>query len=143
RRLIAGLRPDRIFHLAAQSFVPASWDAPAETMQLNAIGQIHLFEAVREAGLDPLIHVAGSSEEYGLVLPDEVPMKESNPLRPLSPYAVSKVAQDKLAWQYFKSYGRHVVVTRGFNQTGPRRGLVFSTSTFARQVAEIEAGLHD
>src|SRR5712692_3412255 len=103
RRLIAGLRPDRIFHLAAQSFVPASWDAPAQTMELNVVGQIHLFEAVRDAGLSPLIHVAGSSEEYGLVHPDEMPMKETNPLRPLSPYAVSKVAQDKMAYQYFKS----------------------------------------
>ncbi|MFQ6059292.1 MAG: GDP-mannose 4,6-dehydratase [Anaerolineae bacterium] len=140
RRLISVVRPDRIFHLAAQSYVPASWNAPAETFHVNVIGQIHLFEAVREAGLDPLIHIAGSSEEYGLVYPHEVPMKESNPLRPLSPYAVSKVAQEKLAWQYFKSYGLRTVVTRGFNHTGPRRGEVFSSSTFAKQIARIEAG---
>jgi len=141
RRLIAGLRPDRIFHLAAQSFVPASWDAPAETMHLNVVGQINLFEAIRDAGLDPLVHVAGSSEEYGLVLPGEVPMKESNPLRPLSPYAVSKVAQELLAWQYYRSYGLRAVVTRGFNHTGPRRGENFVTSTFALQIAQIEKGL--
>lgn len=141
RRLIAGLRPDRIFHLAAQSFVPASWDAPAETMHLNVVGQINLFEAIRDAGLDPLVHVAGSSEEYGLVLPDEVPMKESNPFRPLSPYAVSKVAQELLAWQYYRSYGLRAVVTRGFNHTGPRRGENFVTSTFALQIAQIEKGL--
>ncbi|MBX6770378.1 MAG: GDP-mannose 4,6-dehydratase [Chloroflexi bacterium] len=141
RRLIAGLRPDRIFHLAAQSFVPTSWDAPAQTMELNVIGQINLFEAIREAGIDPLIHVAGSSEEYGLVHPDEVPMKETNPLRPLSPYAVSKVAQELLAWQYFKSYGLRTVVTRGFNHTGPRRGEMFVTSSFAKQIAQIEKGL--
>jgi GDP-4-dehydro-6-deoxy-D-mannose reductase len=141
RRVVAALRPDRIFHLAAQSFVPASWDAPAQTMELNAIGQIYLLEAVRDAGINPLIHIAGSSEEYGLVLPDEVPMKETNPLRPLSPYAVSKVTQEMLAWQYFRSYGLRTVVTRGFNHTGPRRGENFVTSTFAKQIAEIEAEL--
>src|SRR5262249_42755611 len=100
RRLIAALRPDRIFHLAAQSFLPSSWDAPAETLALNAGGQINLFEAIRETGIDPLVHVAGSSEEYGLVYEHEVPMTETNPLRPLSPYAVSKVTQELLAWQY-------------------------------------------
>ena len=139
--VIAAVRPDRIFHLAAQSFVPASWSAPAETLQTNVIGQVHLFEAVRTAGLDPLIHVAGSSEEYGLVYPDELPIKETNPLRPLSPYAVSKVAQENLAWQYHKSYGLRTVVTRGFNHEGPRRGEVFVTSSFAKLIALIECGL--
>jgi GDP-4-dehydro-6-deoxy-D-mannose reductase len=140
RRLIESVRPDRIFHLAAQSFVPTSWNAPAETFRVNAIGQINLFEAVLAAGLSPLVQIAGSSEEYGLVHEDEVPMKESNPLRPLSPYAVSKVAQELLAWQYFRSYGLKAVVTRGFNHTGPRRGEVFVTSTVAKQIAEIEKG---
>ncbi len=140
RRLIAGLRPDRIFHLAAQSFVPSSWDSPAQTFETNVIGQINLFEAIRESGLDPLVHVAGSSEEYGLVLPNEVPMKETNPLRPLSPYAVSKVAQELLAWQYYRSFGLRAVVTRAFNHTGPRRGELFVESNFARQIAQIEKG---
>jgi GDP-4-dehydro-6-deoxy-D-mannose reductase len=139
--LIQLTKPDRIFHLAAQSFVPTSWSAPAETFQINTLGQIHLFEAVRAAGIEPLIHVAGSSEEYGLVHPDEVPIKESNPFRPLSPYAVSKVAQELLALQYHHSYGFRAVVTRGFNHTGPRHGPVLSCSNFARQIAEIEAGL--
>lgn len=141
RRLVAAVRPDRIFHLAALSFVPGSWNAPSETFNVNVIGQVNLFEAVREAGLDPLIHVAGSSEEYGLVHEDEVPMKETNPFRPLSPYAVSKVAQELLAWQYHRSHGLKTVVTRGFNHTGPRRGEIFVTSTFAKQIAEIEKGL--
>jgi GDP-4-dehydro-6-deoxy-D-mannose reductase len=141
--VIATVRPDRIFHLAAQSFVPASWSAPAETLQVNAIGQVHLFEAVRAAGLDPLIQIACSSEQYGLVYPDEVPIKETNPLRPLSPYAVSKVAQEQLAWQYHRSYGLKTVVTRGFNHEGPRRGDVFVTSSFAKQIAMIEAGLQE
>jgi GDP-4-dehydro-6-deoxy-D-mannose reductase len=141
RELIQLTKPDRIFHLAAQSFVPTSWSAPAETFQINTLGQIHLFEAVRAAGIEPLIHIAGSSEEYGLVFPDEVPIKESNPFRPLSPYAVSKVAQELLALQYHHSYGLRVVVTRGFNHTGPRHGPVLSCSNFARQIAEIEARL--
>lgn len=128
RTVIGTVRPDRIFHLAVQSFVPASWSAPAETLQINVIGQVHLFEAVRAAGINPLIHIAGSSEEYGLVYPDELPIKESNPLRPLSPYGVSKVAQENLAWQYHKSYGLRTVVTRGFNYEGPRQGEVFVTS---------------
>jgi GDP-4-dehydro-6-deoxy-D-mannose reductase len=139
KTLIEVVKPDHIFHLAAQSFVPTSWSAPAETFSINTVGQIHLFEAVRAAGIDPLIHIAGSSEEYGLVHPDEVPIKESNPLRPLSPYAVSKVAQELLAYQYHRSYGLKTVVTRGFNHTGPRHGPVLSCSSFARQIAEIEA----
>jgi GDP-4-dehydro-6-deoxy-D-mannose reductase len=134
------VRPDRIFHLAAQSFVPTSWKCPAETFAINAMGQINLFESLLSLKQSPLIHVAGSSEEYGRVFPDEIPMKETNPLRPLSPYAVSKVAQDLLGYQYFQSYGLPVVRTRGFNHTGPRRGEVFVTSSLAKQIAEIEKG---
>ena len=141
--VLAEVRPDYIFHLAAQSYVPASWRAPSETLMTNLLGQTNLFEAVRILGLDPVIQIAGSSEEYGLVLPDEVPIKESNPLRPLSPYAVSKVAQDLLAYQYFRSYGMKTIRTRGFNHTGPRRGEVFVTSNFAKQIASIEAGLKE
>ena len=139
--VLAEVRPDYIFHLAAQSFVPASWRAPSETLMTNILGQTNIFEAVRVLELDPVIQIAGSSEEYGLVLPDEVPIKETNPLRPLSPYAVSKVAQDLPAYQYFRSYGLKTVRTRGFNHTGPRRGEVFVTSNFAKQIASIEAGL--
>src|SRR5215210_28170 len=133
-------RPDVIFHLAAQSFVPSSWTAPNETLTTNVSGQTNLFEAVRALRLDPVIQIACSSEQYGLVLPDETPIKETNPLRPLSPYAVSKVAQDFLGYQYFQSYGLKVVRTRGFNHTGPRRGQVFVTSNFCSQVAAIEQG---
>jgi GDP-4-dehydro-6-deoxy-D-mannose reductase len=132
--------PDYIFHLASQSFVPMSWKAPADTLETNITGTVHLFEAVRKSGRDPKIQVAGSSEEYGLVRPDEVPITEENPLRPLSPYGVSKVATDLLAFQYFRSYGLKTVITRAFNHTGPRRGEVFVTSNFAKQIAEIEKG---
>lgn len=140
RRVLAAVRPDRVFHLAAQSYVPTSWLAPAETLRTNVLGQLHLFEAARELGLSTRFHVAGSSEEYGLVRPEETPIREDQPLRPLSPYAVSKVAQDLLAYQYWMSYRLHTVRTRGFNHTGPRRGEVFVTSNFARQIAEIEKG---
>jgi len=133
-------RPEFIYHLAAQSFVPFSWHVPKATLETNIIGELNLFECVRELKMDPMIHVAGSSEEYGLVHPDEVPIAEENPLRPLSPYGVSKVAQDFLGYQYFKSYGLKIVRTRAFNHTGPRRGEVFVTSTFARQLIEIELG---
>lgn len=136
-------RPDVIFHLAAQSFVPSSWTAPNDTLTTNVSGQTNLFEAVRALRLDPVIQIACSSEQYGLVLPGETPIKETNPLRPLSPYAVSKVAQDYLGYQYFQSYGLKVVRTRGFNHTGPRRGHVFVTSNFCSQVAAIELGLQE
>ena len=138
--VMINLRPDYIFHLAAQSFVPASWTAPAVTLETNAVGSCNLFEAVRTAQIDPLIQIACSSEEYGLVHENELPIKETNPLRPLSPYAVSKVAMDYLGYQYFKSYGLKIVRTRGFNHEGPRRGEVFVTSTFAKQIALIEKG---
>ena len=143
KKCLAEAKPDRIFHLAAQSFVPTSWRCPAETFAINSIGQINLFEAALSLEQDPRIQIAGSSEEYGQVFPDEVPMKETNPLRPLSPYAVSKVGQDLLGWQYYKSYGMKIVRTRGFNHTGPRRGEVFICSNFAKQIAEIEKGLKE
>lgn len=141
--ILSDIKPDFIFHLAAQSFVQSSWASPANTVEMNVVGSVHLFEAVRRAKIDPVIQIACSSEEYGLVLPNEVPVKETNPLRPLSPYAVSKVAMDYLGYQYRQSYGMKIVRTRGFNHTGPRRGEVFVTSNFAKQIAEIEKGKKD
>jgi len=139
--LVASSRPDFIIHLAAQSYVHASWHSPAETFNTNTISQVNLLEAVRAQGkAAPRFLAIGSSEEYGLVHEDELPIKESNPLRPLSPYAVSKVTQDLMAYQYFKSYALPIVRARAFNHEGPRRGDVFVTSNFARQIAEIEAG---
>lgn len=135
--------PDYVFHLAAQSFVPSSWRSPAETLQTNIIGSSNLFEAIRRSGFDPRIQIAGSSEEYGLVRPNEIPIKETNPLRPLSPYGVSKVAMDLMGFQYFKSYGLKVIRTRCFNTTGPRRHSRFVCSNWARQIVEIEKGLRE
>ncbi|MDX1740142.1 MAG: GDP-mannose 4,6-dehydratase, partial [Rhodothermales bacterium] len=134
---IAAVRPTYIFHLAAQSFVPTSWNAPAETLATNISGQANLFEAVRDLGLDPVIQIACSSEEYGLVRPDEVPIKETNPFRPLSPYAVSKVAQDLLAYQYHRSYGLRTIRTRAFNRVGKNRDTASTEICLSLRVATI------
>ena len=134
------VKPERIFHLAAQSYVQASWKIPTETLLVNTVGTSNLLESVRISNINPLIQFACSSEEYGEVLDDEIPIKETNALRPLSPYAVSKVATDFLGYQYYKSYGIKIVRTRGFNHTGPRRGEVFVSSNFAKQISEIERG---
>jgi GDP-4-dehydro-6-deoxy-D-mannose reductase len=143
-RLLQEVRPQRIFHLASQSNVASSWNAPRETLINNITAQLNLFEAVRQVEIEDLrILVAGSSEEYGLVRESELPVTETNPLRPLSPYAVSKVTQDTLAYQYHMSYGLHIVRTRSFNHTGPRQSDVFVASNFARQIVEIELGLRE
>lgn len=135
-------RPDMIFHLAAQSFVPTSFESPYYTLHVNILGTLALLESVRHWSHDarPRIQIAGSSEEYGLVRKEECPVTEAQPLRPLSPYAVSKVACDLLAWQYFRAYGIHVVRTRAFNHEGARRGIEFVTSNFAHQAVQIAAG---
>ena len=140
KRVLSDTHPDQVYHLAAQSFVHSSWHAPEETLTTNILGQLHLLEALRDLKINPPSMVACSSEEYGLVKPEETPIKETNPLRPLSPYAVSKVGQDLLAYQYHQSYGTHVIRTRAFNHDGPRRGKVFATSNFAYQIAQIEKG---
>lgn len=139
-RVLEQVKPDKIFHLAAQAFVPSSWQSPEHTLHNNIISELNIFEVVRELKIDPVIHIPGSSEEYGLVYENELPIKETNPLRPLSPYAVSKVAQDMLACQYNKSYGLKTVITRAFNHEGPRRGKQYVTSAFASQIATIEKG---
>jgi GDP-4-dehydro-6-deoxy-D-mannose reductase len=141
--LIETARPDYVIHLAAQSFVGSSWQAPAETFMTNAVSQVNLLEALRVRAPNARFLAIGSSEEYGFVQEDELPITETNPLRPLSPYAVSKVAQDLMGYQYFKSYGMPIVRSRAFNHEGPRRGDVFVTSNFARQIAEIERGLRE
>ncbi len=141
--IVKQIKPDYIFHLAAQSFVPTSWHAPQETLTTNIVGNLNVLEAVRHAKLKTRIQIACSSEEYGRVEKNELPIREENPLRPLSPYAVSKVAQDLLSYQYAQSYDVDVVRTRAFNHSGPRRGDVFVDSNFALQIARIEKGKHE
>ena len=136
--VIETIKPDYIFHLAAQSFVKSSWASPAHTIEVNMVGSTNLFEAVRRCHFPTVIQIACSSEEYGKVYPEETPIKETNALRPLSPYGVSKLGMDYLGYQYYESYGLKIIRTRGFNHTGPRRGEVFAESTFAKQIAENE-----
>jgi GDP-4-dehydro-6-deoxy-D-mannose reductase len=138
RAAVARARPDRVYHLAAQSFPTVSWAYPALTMETNAGGTINLFEALRWLKLEPRVLVAGSSAVYGFVTPDEVPVGEDHPMRPLHPYGVSKVAQEMLAFQYFKNFGIWSSTARIFNTTGP--GKVHDVcADFASQVARIEA----
>lgn len=137
---ILDVNPDYIFHLAAQSFVPLSWSAPLNTLATNILGTANILEVARRIEPSPIVQVAGSSEEYGLVDPAECPITELQPLRPLSPYAVSKVAADLLGQQYYRSYGLKVIITRAFNHTGPRRGEVFICSKIARQLVLIKLG---
>ena len=138
---LAQVEPDAIVHLAAQSSPHHSWVDPERTLATNVQGLLHLLEAARRRGLRPRVLVVGSAEEYGLCRPEELPLREDTPLRPLSPYAVSKVAQSFLALQYTLSGRVETVRTRTFNHTGPGRGEAFAESSFARQLAEIEVGL--
>jgi GDP-4-dehydro-6-deoxy-D-mannose reductase len=132
--------PDRIYHLAAQSYPSESWDAPVVTMRTNVEGTLNLLEAARQHSPQARIHIAGSGAEYGWVMPEEMPIRETHALRPASPYGVSKVAAELSGLQYHYSYGMHVVVTRSFNHVGPRQGDRCSIQTFCRQMALIEAG---
>jgi GDPmannose 4,6-dehydratase/GDP-4-dehydro-6-deoxy-D-mannose reductase len=139
--LLGKIKPERIFHLAAQSYVTVSFDSPADTLVTNVIGTTNLLDAMRITGCNAKIHICSSSEVYGQVTKDEIPIKEQNAFRPASPYAVSKVGEDMIALQYFLSYGIQTVRTRMFTHTGPRRGDVFAESAFAKQIALIEVGL--
>jgi GDP-4-dehydro-6-deoxy-D-mannose reductase len=140
KKLLADLRPDVVFHLAAHAFVPFSWAHVEETINVNFGGTAAVLDGIREAKIDPVVTVACSSEEYGLVFPEEVPIKETNPLRPLSPYAVSKIATDFLAYQYVKSYGMKVIRTRAFNHYGPRQQDLYVCSSFVRQALNAKKG---
>lgn len=135
--------PDYIFHLAAQSYPRTSFDAPLETLQTNIIGTAALLEMVRKSDLDPIIHVCASSEVFGRVPADMLPIHEDVPFHPASPYAISKVGTDLIGRFYAEAYGLIVMTTRMFTHTGPRRGDVFAESTFAKQIAMIEAGQLD
>jgi len=145
RNMLASYKPDVIFHLAAQSYVDFSFLAPIETLETNIIGTCNLLEAVKQLkqsdSYNPVIHVCSSSEVYGQVTKAEIPIKESNTLRPASPYAVSKVGEDMLALQYWSSWEIKTIRSRMFTHTGPRRGEVFVVSNFAKQIAMIEVGL--
>lgn len=135
--------PDYVFHLAAQSYPKTSFESPADTLQTNVIGTSNLMEAIRLTGLDPVIHVCASSEVFGRVLKEKLPIHEDVTFHPASPYAISKVGTDLIGRYYGEAYGMKVMTTRMFTHTGPRRGDVFAESTFAKQIAMIEAGLRE
>jgi GDP-4-dehydro-6-deoxy-D-mannose reductase len=137
---IREIRPDAVFHLAAQAAVQQSWADRGRTVTNNVLAQLYLIEALLAAGLKPRFLAVGSADEYGLVRPDELPVRESNPLRPNSPYAVSKIGQDMLAYQYFLTHSLPVLRVRPFNHLGPGQSDLFVAGSFARQIAEIEAG---
>ncbi|CAN5726078.1 GDP-mannose 4,6-dehydratase [soil metagenome] len=139
-RTVARYRPDYIVHLAAQSYVPQALASPADTIVNNSVSQINLSEACRSAGINPVFLVIGSAEVYGFAGPEEMPLDENQPFRPGNPYAVSKITQDMLGYQYFKTYGMKMVRLRPFNHFGPGQSDRFVLSSFARQIAQAERG---
>jgi len=143
RKLLENSEPDIIFHLGAMTSVPISWRAPKLTIDSNTLGTLNLLESIRKSKYNPKILNIGTSEEYGLVYPNEVPIKEENPLRPLSPYAVSKIASDLLGYQYHQSYGLKIIRVRPFNIVGTRGGREIVTAEFAYQLIEIENGIRN
>jgi len=141
-RVINQVRPEVIFHLASHANVRSSFDIPISVLSNNVLGTANLLEAVRMTGIQPVIQICSTSEVYGQVEPSNVPIDENCPIRPVSPYAVSKATQDLLGRAYFASYGTHVIITRMFTYINPRRTDLFATS-FAKQIAWIEHGLQN
>jgi GDP-mannose 4,6-dehydratase len=141
RNVIDEARPDYVFHLAAQSYPTTSFTAPLDTYETNVIGTARLLEALRaRKDIDPVVHVCASSEVYGRVPKEKTPINEECTFHPASPYAISKVGTDLVGRFHAEAYGQKVMTTRMFTHTGPRRGDVFAESTFAKQIAMIEAG---
>jgi len=134
-------QPDYVFHLAAQSFPGVSFESPLDTLETNIQGTAHVLEALRHADSRAVVHVCASSEVFGRVHRDNLPIAEDCSFHPASPYAISKVGTDLLGRFYAEAYGMTVMTTRMFTHTGPRRGDVFAESSFAKQIALIERGL--
>jgi len=133
--------PDYVFHLAAQSYPQTSFESPLDTLETNVQGTTALLEAIRKLNLDPYIHVCASSEVFGRVPKEKLPIDEECSFHPASPYAISKVGTDLIGRYYAEAYGMKTMTTRMFTHTGPRRGDVFAESTFAKQIAMIEEGI--
>lgn len=142
QNVVEEARPDYVFHLAAQSFPATSFTSPLDTLDTNVQGTERLLETLRKcSGINPIIHVCASSEVYGRVSKEKVPINEDCTFHPASPYAISKVGTDLIGRFHAEAYGQKVMTTRMFTHTGPRRGDVFAESTFAKQIAMIERGL--
>lgn len=138
--IIKNIKPDFIFHLAAQSFPLTSFHYPQQTLQTNIIGTANILESIRISKLNPIIHICSSSEIFGRVKKKDLPISENNNFHPASPYAISKVGTDLLSRFYFEAYNMKTLTTRMFTHTGPRRSDIFAESTFAKQIAMIEYG---
>lgn len=133
--------PDFVFHLAAQSYPKTSFDSPLDTLETNVQGTANVLEALRKNNIDAVTHVCASSEVFGRVPREKLPIDEECTFHPASPYAISKVGTDLIGRYYAEAYNMTVMTTRMFTHTGPRRGDVFAESTFAKQIAMIERGL--
>ena len=140
-KTIKKIRPSKIFHFAAESFVSPSWEHPTRYMSVNYNGTLNILDAIKNFSSLTKIIIPGSGEEYGEVSKNELPINTNTVLRPVNPYAVTKIAQDLINYVYFKSYGTKVIRTRTFNHEGPRREKVFGISSYAYQIARIEKGL--
>lgn len=143
RNIIRELKPNIILHFAAESFVSPSWDHPNRYMNVNYNATVNLLDSIKEYCPKSIILIPGSGEEYGEIYKNELPIKPSTVLRPVNPYAVTKIAQDLIGYVYFKSYGLKVIRTRTFNHEGPRREYVFGIPWYAYQIAKIESGLQE
>ena len=141
--VFSDVKPDYVFHLAAQSYPKTSFESPLETLETNILGTAKVLDAIKINNLDPVIHVCASSEVFGRVPKEFLPIHEDVTFHPASPYAISKVGTDLVGRFYAEAYGMTVMTTRMFTHTGPRRGDVFAESTFAKQIAMIEAGLQE
>jgi GDP-4-dehydro-6-deoxy-D-mannose reductase len=140
RDVVAQVRPDRVFHLAGQAYVPRSFEAPWETLETNIRGTLNLLDAVRQLHPEARLLVVGSADVYGAGPGGDRALDESTPFMPSSPYSVSKIAQDMLAWQYTRAHGVFTVRMRPFNHIGPGQQTRFAISDWASQIAEAEAG---
>src|SRR4029453_1542251 len=141
QKVVADAKPDYVFHLAAQSFPRTSFDAPLDTMDTNVQGTVRVLDALKQHAPKAIIHVCASSEVFGRVPKEKLPIDEECTFHPASPYAISKVGTDLVGRFYAEAYGMTVMTTRMFTHTGPRRGDVFAESTFAKQIAMIEHNL--
>ena len=141
RQMIMKVKPNFIFHFAAESFVSPSWENPTRYMNVNYNGTLNILDAIKFLKLKTKILIPGSGEEYGEIYKNEVPITPETVLRPVNPYAVSKIAQDLIGYVYYKSYGINVIRTRSFNHEGPRRQNVFGIPWYAYQIAKIEKNL--
>jgi GDPmannose 4,6-dehydratase len=140
RKVVSEIKPDYVFHLAAQSFPQTSFTAPIQTLDVNILGTFRLLNSISEFAPKSKIHICSSSEVFGRVPKEFVPIKEDTPFHPASPYAISKVGTDLIGTYFSQAYKLNLFITRMFTHTGPRRGDVFAESSFAKQIALAEIG---